>query len=254
MELFRYANKSGKGAVVVAALTVVGAIAATSAIADEPVTAWADDVTVVDACDFRAALGTVSLRCSPKWCTDAEGAEYSLSVVTDPGSANAVTSSVPVSAATDEGDVTYAGSGYVRFILKASVEGAEVGEALVQDVSFGLASAPGAAIVADSRAASLHEAMNASGAANVVYSSDWADGAAAVSVSEIKLASRGGEAVATNSILSASAVADGIVPVGGLAAGWHRLLFRAVDGEGETLLEYLTDEFRVKGGILLLIK
>lgn len=252
MELFRYANKSGKGAVVVAALTVVGAIAATSAIADEPVTAWADDVTVVDACDFRAALGTATLRCSPKWCTDAEGAEYSLSVVTDPGTANATTSSVPVSAATVEGDVTYAGSGYVRFILKASVEGAETGDALVQDVSFGLASAPGAAIVADSRAASLHEAINANGVANVVYSSEWAEGAAAVSVSEITISKDGG--AATNLVFSAPAVADGTEPVGGFDIGWHRLLFRAVDGEGETLLEYLTDEFRVKGGILLLIK
>ena len=253
MKLSKCARKPVE-TLVAALLSVAGAIAATSAVADEPVTAWADDVTVVDACDFRAALGTVSLRCSPKWCTDAEGAEYSLSVVTDPGSANAVTSSVPVSAATVEGDVAYAGRGYVRFILKASVEGAEVGEALVQDVSFGLASAPGAAIVADSRAASLQEAMNASGTANVVYSTDWADGAAAVSVSEVILAERGGAATATNSLFSAQADAEGTAPVYGLAAGWHRLLFRAVDGDGETLLEYLTDEFRVKGGVMLLIK
>ncbi|MBQ6330129.1 MAG: hypothetical protein IJI35_14005 [Kiritimatiellae bacterium] len=248
--------KDGKGSrgAIVAALTVMGAIAATSAIADEPVTAWADATTAVDACDFRAALGTATLRCSPKWCTDAEGAEYSLSVVTDPDTANAATSSVPVSAATVEGDVAYVGSGYVRFILKASVGGVETGDTLVQDVSFGLASAPGAAIVADSRAVSLQEAINASGAANVVYSSDWAEGAAAVSVAEIALAGRGGEAIATNSVFFASAVADGTVPVGGLDTGWYRLLYRAVDGNGETLLEYLTDEFRVKGGIMLLVK
>ncbi len=245
--------KGSRGAIV-AALTVMGAIAATSAIADDPVTAWADATTAVDACDFRAALGTATLRCSPKWCTDTEGAEYSLSVVTDPDTANAATSSVPVSAATVEGDVAYVGSGYVRFILKASVGGVETGDTLVQDVSFGLASAPGAAIVADSRVASLQEAINASGAANVVYSSDWAEGAAAVSVAEIALAGRGGEAIATNSVLSASAVADGFVPVGGLDAGWHQLLYRAVDGNGETLLEYLTDEFSVKGGIMLLVK
>lgn len=252
MELIRYANKSGKGAVVVAALSVVGAIAAASAVADEPVTAWADDVTVVDACDFRAALGTVTLRCSPKWCTDADGAEYSLSVVTDPGTANAATSSVPVSAATVEGDVPYAGSGYVRFILKASVGGVETGDALVQDVSFGVKSAAGAAIVADSRAASLQEAIDASGVANVVYSSEWAEGAAAVSVSEITISKDGG--AATNLVFSAPVVADGTEPVGGFDIGWHRLLYRAVGGGGETLLEYLTDEFRVKGGMLLIIK
>ena len=252
MELIRYPNKSGKGAVVVAALSVVGAIAAASASADEPVTAWADEVTVVDACDFRAALDTVTLRCSPKWCTDADGAECSLSVVTDPGTANAATSSVPVSAATAEGDATYAGCGYVRFILKASVGGVETGDALVQDVSFGVKSAAGAAIVADSRAASLQEALDANGVANVVYSSEWAEGAAGVSVSEINI-SKNGDA-STNLVFSASAVADGSVPVGGLDAGWHRLLYRAVDGGGETLLEYFTDEFRVKGGIMLLVK
>ncbi|MBQ2629957.1 MAG: hypothetical protein IJG13_09800 [Kiritimatiellae bacterium] len=217
-------------------------------------TAWADAVTAVDACDFRAALGTATLRCSPKWCTDAEGAEYSLSVVTDPDTANAVTSSVPVSATTVEGNAAYAGSGYVRFILKASVGGTETGDVLVQDVSFGVASEQSAAIVADSRVESLQEAIRADGVANVVYSSDWAEGAAAVSVAEIALAGRGGEAIATNSVLSASSVAAGTVPVGGLDAGWYRLLYRAVDGGGETLLEYLTDEFRVKGGIMLLIK
>ncbi len=242
----------GSRVAIIVAFTVVGALAAASAIADEPVTAWANEVTAVDACDFRAALDTATLRCSPKWCTDAEGAEYSLSVVTDPDTANAATSSVPVSAATVEGDVAYVGSGYVRFILKASVGGVETGGALVQDVSFGVKSAAGAAIVADSRAASLQEALDANGVANVVYSSEWAEGAAAVSVSEIKISKNGG--ASTNLVFSASAVADGTAPVGGFDIGWHRLLYRAVDGGGETLLEYLTDEFRVRGGMTLIFK
>ena len=244
-------SKVRRGTIIVAALA---AVVTTNAIADEPVTAWADEVTAVDACNFRAALGTASLRCSPKWCTDAEGAEYSLSVVTDPDTANAVTSSVPVSATTVEGNAAYAGSGYVRFILKASVGGTETGDVLVQDVSFGVASEQSAAIVADSRAESLQEAIRADGVANVVYSSDWADGAAAVSVSEIKLAGRDGAATATNSVITAAAVADGTAPVGGLDIGWHRLLYRAVDGDGETLLEYLTDAFKVRGGFMLMIK
>ena len=242
----------GSRVAIIVAFTVVGALAAASAIADEPVTAWANEVTAVDACDFRAALDTATLRCSPKWCTDAEGAEYSLSVVTDPGTANATTSSVPVSAATVEGDVAYVGSGYVRFILKASVGGVETGGTLVQDVSFGVKSAAGAAIVADSRAASLQEALDANGVANVVYSSEWAEGAAAVSVSEIKISKNGG--ASTNLVFSAPAVADGTAPVNGLDIGWHRLLYRAVDGGGETLLEYLTDEFRVRGGMTLIFK
>ena len=242
----------GSRVAIIVAFTVVGALAAASAIADEPVTAWANEVTAVDACDFRAALDTATLRCSPKWCTDAEGAEYSLSVVTDPDTANAATSSVPVSAATVEGDVAYVGSGYVRFILKASVGGVETGGALVQDVSFGVKSAAGAAIVADSRAASLQEALDANGVANVVYSSEWAEGAAGVLVSEIKI-SKNGDA-STNLVFSASAVADGTMPVGGFDIGWHRLLYRAVDGGGETLLEYLTDEFRVRGGMTLIFK
>ena len=253
MKLLKNIEKPGGGAIIVA-LAVIGAVGVTSASAVEPVTTWADAVTAVDACDFRAALGTATLRCSPKWCTDAEGAEYSLSVVTSPETANAVTSSVPASAATAEGDVAYEGSGYVRFILKASVGGVATGDTLVKDVSFGVKSAAGAAIVADSRAESLQEAIKSNGAANVVYSSDWADGAAAVSVSEILLAGSDGAATATNSVFYAPAVADGTVPVGGLDIGWHRLLYRAVDGNGQTLLEYLTDEFRVKGGMTLIFK
>jgi len=247
-------RKMSVGMAVVAAMAAVGAFAAMSAAAEEPVTAWADDVTAVDACDFRAVLGTATLRCSPKWCTDEAGAEYSVSVVTDPGTANAVTSSVPVSAATVEGNVSYAGSGYVRFILQALVGGVKTGDVLEKDVSFGLASEPAAAIVADSRASSLQEAIDTKGVANVVYSSDWADGAAALSVSEIKLARMGGEATVTNSVVSALADASGTASVRGLDVGWHRLLYRAVDGDGETLLEYLTGEFKVRGGCMLFIK
>lgn len=246
-----------RGVIIVSLLAAASAALPISATADDSVTAWADATTVVDAGDFRIAVGSVTLRCSPDWCTggtNVSGAAYSLFAVTDPDTANAVTSAVPVAAATVEGEVDYAGNGYVRFIMKAEAGGEAVGDVLVQDVSFGLASAPGAAIVADSRAVSLQEAISANAPANVVYSSDWADGATAVSVSEIVLAGRDGEAIVTNSVLSASAVADGTVPVGGLDTGWYRLLYRAVNGSGETLLEYLTDEFRVKGGILLLIK
>ena len=88
-------------------------------------------------------MSPCTLRCSPDWCTggtNVTGASYSLSVVTGPDTANAVTTAVSVAEATQEDDVSYTGSGYVRFILKAEAEGAVVGSTLVQDVSFGVTS------------------------------------------------------------------------------------------------------------------
>ena len=222
--------------------------------ADEPVMAWADDVVSVDSSGFRTAVGTATLRCSPKWLSGEDGASYSLSVVADPDAANAATSSVPVSAATVEGDVTYAGSGYVRFILKASVDGVEVGDPLVQDVSFGVKSDSCASIAADSRASSLQERVLADNGAYVAYSTEWAEGSASVAVSVIGLSGKGGDATGTNTVFSTSSAAEDYAAVLGLDPGWCRLLFRAVDSAGSTLLEYVTDEFRVRGGMVLLIK
>lgn len=110
------------------------------------VTSWADDAIAVyaDVGEFHvaAASDSVSLRCSPDWCTGTNvmGATYTLRAVTDPDTANAVTSTVPTLVSSGEGDVPYSGSGYVRFLLSAEVGGEPVGETLAGDVSFGVKS------------------------------------------------------------------------------------------------------------------
>ena len=54
-----------------------------SANADVAVTTWADDVVSVDSSGFRTAVGTATLRCSPKWLSSEAGAPHSLSAVTN---------------------------------------------------------------------------------------------------------------------------------------------------------------------------
>jgi len=229
------------------------AFAMMSAAADEPVTAWAESTISVDAAAFRIAVAPKALRCSPDWCTggtNVPGAAYSLLAVTAPDTPQAATSSVPVSAASAEGDVTYGASGYVRFIMKAEVGGTPVGDTLTSDVSFGASGTATATTFADSRTNSLQEVLDASGAADLAYSALWADNAAAVTLSAVKLAGQGGAAASTNELFTAAGpLAEGVAPLRGGAKGWWKLLCQVTDGTGGVLLEYLTDEFRRRGGI-----
>lgn len=226
---------------------------ALSSVADEPVTAWADDAIAVDASDFRSALGSATLRCSPDWCTggtNVSGAAYSLSVVTAPDTANAVTSAVPVLAAAEEGDVTYSGSGCVRFIMKAEVGGAAVGETLVQDVSFGAQAAAVSALAYDNREGALQEIVSAGAATSLIYSSDWAENPANLEVACVCVRhAKNGDLidVTTNSLLQAPCPADGSEPFATARLGWgeYRLLLRESASDGATLLEYLSPEFAI---------
>lgn len=222
---------------------------------DTSVTAWADDTIAVDAAAFRIAVAPTVLRCSPDWCTggtNVSGATYSLLAVTAPDTPQAATSSVPVSVASVEGDVTYGGSGYVRFIMNASVAGEPIGDTLVSDVSFGVSGIAAAEISADSRTNSLQEVLDADGSANLSYSALWAPNAAGVTIGEVKLSGRGGVATVTNTIFTTAGVdAEGWAPLKRGSKGWRRLLYQIKDGSDDVLLEYLTDEFFRRGGIMV---
>ena len=226
-----------------------------SAAAEAPVTAWAADTIAVDVATFRMAVAPKMLRCSPDWCTggtNVSGATYSLLAVTAPDTPQAATSSVPVSVASAEGDVSYSSSGYVRFIMKAEVAGATVGETLVSDVSFGVAGAANAATCADSRTNALQEAIYASGAVDLTYSTRWADNATAVTLSAVKLTGRGGTAIATNELFTASGMdAEGLACLNGGGKGWWRLLCQVMNDTDGVLLEYQTSEFYRRGGITM---
>ena len=251
----RRINLKERGQLLVSLLAMM-AHAMMSVVAEAPVTAWAADTIAVDAATFRMAVAPKMLRCSPDWCTggtNVSGATYTLMAVTAPDTPQAATSSVPVSASSAEGDVPYGGaSGYVRFIMKADVSGTPVGETLVSDVSFGASATAAAATCADSRTNSLQEAIYASGIVDLTYSSLWADNAAAVTLRAVKLSGRGGTAMATNEFFTASGVdAEGLARLNASGKGWWRLLCQVMDGTDGVLLEYLTDEFYRRGGIML---
>ena len=249
----------GEGGIIMrifsAPLRMAACAAALSAFADdvESVTAWADGTIAVDASvdGFRAAMSPCTLRCSPDWCTggtNVAGASYSLSVVTGPDTANAVTTAVSVAEATQEDDVSYTGSGYVRFILKAEAEGAVVGSTLVQDVSFGVRSALSAAAAFDGREGALQEIADAGTATTLLYSSDWAEGAANLQISSVCVRhAKNGDLldVTTNALYSSAAPASGeraYVP-GRQPWGEYRLLLQQFAGDGTLLLEHLSPEF-----------
>ena len=242
-------------------LCMAACAAALSAFADnlESVTSWADDAIAVDASvdGFRIATGAVSLRCSPDWCTggtNVTGSLYSLRAVTDPDTANAVTSAVPALVYSGECNVPYSGSGYVRFLLSAEIGGEPVGETLTSDVSFGVMSALSSAVAYDNRGSSLQEAVVSGGAVNLDYDTFWTEGAASVEIGAVHLSGEGGDATATNALFAAAAEADGAFAMRSLGRGWWRLLCQLKGESGETLLEYLTDEFKMPGGLLMSIR
>ena len=225
----------------------------------ESVTAWADGAILVDTIQsgFRIATGTVALWCSPDWCTggtNVTGATYSLRAVSDPDTANAVTSSVSALDYSSACEVSYSGSGYTRFLLSAEAGGVPVGETLVRDVSFGVMSGLSSAVAYDNRASSLQEAVKAGGAVNLEYDTFWAEDSASLSIGAVALSGKGGDATATNALFNASAEASGTTAMRGLGRGSWRLLCQLKDESGETLLEYLTDEFRVPGGFIMSVR
>ena len=58
----------------------------------------------------------------------------------------------------------------------------------------------------------------------------------------------------TNDVFSAAADAEGDTPLRGAGRGWWRLLCQVKDEQGDTLLEYLTDDFKMPGGFILSIR
>ena len=243
----------GKLALAAAALAVP--VMATAA---DSVTSVAESTIAVDLRDdvCRAvSLGKVGY--SPRWGgVTNEGAYVVIEKVVRAGMYDAATNTLATLAADAEGEYSLVvGDGdehCVRLIHRVySAGGVEIGEPLERDVSFGYQSSLGAAFVADSRTNSLQLAVKEGRAVALTYSTDWATNAAAVSISAVGLSGRGGEPVATNEVFSASAVADGTTPMRGVGTGWWRLLYQATDAVGGTLLEYITEDFKMPGGFVM---
>lgn len=248
------------GARLLAAVAVAAAIAST-ALADDPVTAAAESTIAVDLReDMCRAVDSASIGYSPDWCGAAEpGAYVVLEKVMRAGMSDAVTNTLATLVADAEGAYLLAvGDGdehCVRLLHRVySAGGVEIGAPLVRDVAFGYRSAAGAAFVADSRTNSLQLAASERKPIALAYSTAWATNAAAVSISAVQLSGRGGTPVATNSVFAAAADAEGATTMRNSRKGWWRLLCQVEDGAGGTLLEYLTEDFKMPGGIVMNFK
>lgn len=238
-------------------LTSLFAFAAFFAVQDAvAVTAQAETAIAVDVrADVCRAVGEAGIGYSPKWggVTNA-GAYVVLQKVV-----GGVTNTVATFAADAESSYAY-GQGendpcFVKLIHRVySLEGVEIGEPLVCELSFGRKSAAGQPFGADSRADALQEAVSARDPVSLAYSTAWAGNAASVSIKAVKLSGMGGEPVGTNCMFSAAADAEGVTPMHGVGRGWWRLLCEVSDGQGDVLLSYLTGEFEKKGGFLMILR
>ncbi len=231
----------------------IAAAACFHAVGNASTTASAESTIAVDVRpDVCRAVGRADIGYSPKWggITNA-GAYVVLSKVV-----GGVTNTVATLPADEESSYAYTPEvgepNHLRFIHRVySSGGVEIGEPLVHEIAFGCRSAEGTAFVADSRTNSLQLAVKERNPVVLAYSTAWATNAAAVTISAVRLSGRGGTGVATNELFSASADAEGTTLMRGLGMGWWRLVCRSVDNEGCTLLESLTDEFKMPGGFVL---
>ena len=225
----------------------------------EQVVAFAEDAIPVDVRSGECrALSTCKVAYGPYLGgVTNEGAYAVLYKVANAGTLNAVTNQLVCFDSDAAGEYSLSSSGdeeSVKLIHRVySKEGVEIGDVLVCDIVFGLQAVQESGFVADTRDGSLASAMLNREYVALTYSTLWATNADAVSIGAIKLSGYGGDEVSTNSLFSVQAEAEGerVLNVG---SGWWRLLYRATDGSGEKLLEYLSSEFKVPYGFMLKIK
>ena len=251
----------GLTALPVAAVAAVAAAVPSDVRANDPVTAAAASTIAVD---LRAgacrAISPGSVGYSPRWggVTDS-GAYVVIERVVRAGTGPAATNTLATCAADAEGAYPLAVSDgderCVRLIHRVySAGGVEAGVPLVRDVEFGYRSAAGTTVVADSRTNSLQLAAAGRDPVALTYSTAWATNAASVSIAAVPLSDKGGAPVVTNFFFTASADAEGTTSMRASRSGWCRLLCQVKDGDGGTLLEYLTEEFKVPGGFVMMFR
>jgi hypothetical protein len=228
--------------------------AAASVSADDVATCWAEDTIAVDAePSFRVSAGEITLGYSTDWCTgtNVAGAAVVLKAVSDPESANAVTTTLSLAEGADlsHGALDYEGSGYTRFILSAELDGQPVGNLLVSDVSFGAASSFTAAMPFDGRTNSLQEVMDARATASLRYDLLWGNVASNAEISLVRVRRRRNVVLetVTNSLYDVDAfhAGDRKFSTSSLQWGDHRLLLREYAADGSLLLEMLSPEFSI---------
>ena len=252
-----YVNISSIGgrAYLAATLLAAGMMSCLIAVADSA--SGTSAAVRLDSRTARQAVPPCNVWYSPDWAaaTNVPGA-YVVLKKTELAGRTAETTSTLATGAADEGgayslSVAEGGERCVRLTHEVRAADGSVLHTMTSDVSLGYQSATGTPFVADSRTNSLQLAASSRDPVNLAYSTAWAANAAAVSISAVRLSGEGGAATATNAMFSAAADAEGATPLRGVGKGWWRLLCRVADGSDGTLLEYLTDEFKMPGGLLL---
>ena len=257
MNVLKFAR--GRGlltAVISCSVAALGTVAMADA---ETASATAAKIAVNTFSGEIRAVAPKDIEYSPLWGgVTNEGAYVVIEKVEHAGMFNAVTSTVATCAADAESAYSFSpgaeDSPCVRFVHRVyDVGGTEIGTPLERDVAFGVMSSPSSAVRADSRTNSLQLAASEIHPISLAYSTDWTTNVTSVAISAISLSNEGGEATATNTVFSAAADAEGSTPLGNVGIGWWRLLYRLADGSGNTLLEYLTDEFKMPGGFIMIV-
>ena len=233
-------------------LAVAGAVSACSRLTAGEVTCWADDTVAVDAsASFKLVSGSIDIKYDTDWCTvtNVAGAVPVIKAVSAPDTENAVTTAVAI--ADFASPVAYEGSGYMRFILCAELNGEKVGETLVSDISFGAKSAFSAALAFDGRTNALQEAVNTKAPATLRYDLKWADVATEAEISLIRVRREKNGAfidAVTNTLHSVDAPDAGDLTFATATLQWgdYNLLLREYAADGTLLLETLSPEFSIE--------
>ena len=241
---------------VVLAVTAMSAVVATAD--DEVLASGTSGEFLVDSCaGVRIARGVTDLAYSPAYSSKEapSGSYVVLRKVARPDTSHESESVLSTCAADASGDCECALAGeYVRLVHELHNSGGSViGESLVADVSFAYTGADSGPAAFDSRTNSLQLAVKADRAATLAYATGWATNAASLQISAVRLSGPGGVATGTNQVFSAEADASGDFVLRGLDVGWWRLSCLFNDGSGEAILEYLTDEFKMTGGSLIIL-
>ena len=213
----------------------------------EAITAWAEDQISINAgaSGFMTAVGPGRLWHNPDWCTggtNVEGAVAVLKAVTNPDTVNAATTTVSVAEAGKLSSTDWQADGYVRLLLSAEVEGKQIGDTLVSDISFGMGLESSAGIAFDVRTNAFQEIVNAKASTSLNYDLNWADVATKADISLVctKKEKNGSViSVTTSDVASVQSPTIGSVyfATANLQWGDYVLLLREYAADGSMILE-----------------
>jgi hypothetical protein len=193
----------------------------------------------------QRAVSPKDIEYSPLWCgaADGDGSAYVvIEKVEHAGMHNAATSTVTTCSAGAAGAYAYTvGVGdepCVRLIHRVcNGNGTVIGETLVRDVAFGVASQPSEGIFADSRDNLLQREAVLGKVVGLAYDTAWATNAASIAIYAVKIQNgRGADLAApeTNVLFSANAEALGVFGKTLRSGGW-RFLLTSFDGNGAVI-------------------